>query len=68
MISGLGIRRLQEVGNAADAMAKRTLVMERIAAQWLVATSTNSIRTPVPASRPVTALPDNRALPSVQAG
>ena len=44
IISGLGIWRLQEVGQAADAMAKRTLVKERIAAEWLVATSTNSIR------------------------
>ena len=43
-ISGLGIWRLQQVGEAADAMAKRTLVKERIAAEWLVATSTNSFR------------------------
>ncbi|MBG6077853.1 MCP four helix bundle domain-containing protein, partial [Polaromonas sp. CG_9.11] len=45
IISGLGIWGLQEVGSAADAMAKRALVKERIAAEWLVATSTNSIRT-----------------------
>ncbi|NDP65007.1 MAG: HAMP domain-containing protein, partial [Polaromonas sp.] len=45
IISGLGVWRLQEVGNAADAMARRTLVKERIASEWLVATSTNSIRT-----------------------
>lgn len=45
IISGLGIWRLQEVGNAADAMARRALVKERIAAEWLVATSNNSIRT-----------------------
>ena len=44
IISGLGIWRLQQVGEAADAMAKRTLVKERIASEWLVATSSNSIR------------------------
>ena len=45
VISAVGIWRLQEVGEAADAMTKRPLVKERIAAEWLVATSTNSIRT-----------------------
>ena len=45
VISAVGIWRLQEVGEAADAMAKRPLAKERIAAEWLVATSTNSIRT-----------------------
>ena len=43
--SGFGMWHLQEVGDAADAMAKRALVKERIAAEWLVSTSTNSIRT-----------------------
>ena len=45
IVSGLGIWRLQQVGDAADAMAKRALVKERIAAEWLVATSANSIWT-----------------------
>jgi len=45
VVSELGIWRLQKVGEAADAMAKRTLVKERIAAEWLVAASTNSIQT-----------------------
>ena len=39
-----GIWRLYGVGLAVDAMAERTLVKERIAAEWLVGTSTNSIR------------------------
>ncbi|MBC7600845.1 MAG: hypothetical protein H7238_17785, partial [Polaromonas sp.] len=45
VISAVGIWRLQDVGEAADAMAKRPLVKERIAAEWLAATRTNSIRT-----------------------
>jgi methyl-accepting chemotaxis protein len=45
VIAGIGMWCLQEVGNATEAMAKRALVKERIAADWLVATSTNSVRT-----------------------
>ena len=44
VFSAVGIWRLQQMGDAADAMAKRTLLKERIAAEWLVATSRNSIR------------------------
>jgi methyl-accepting chemotaxis protein len=45
VIAGLGMWRLQEVGGATEEMAKEALVKERIAADWLVATSTNSVRT-----------------------
>ena len=45
LIAGIGIWRLQEVGDATEAMAKRALVKERLAADWLTATSTNSVRT-----------------------
>ena len=45
VIAGIGVWRLQEVGTATEDMAKRALVKERIAADWLVATSTNSVRT-----------------------
>ena len=44
VFSAVGIWRLQQMGDAADAMAKRTLLKERIAAEWRVATSRNSIR------------------------
>ncbi|MDB5940022.1 MAG: hypothetical protein JWP77_2386, partial [Polaromonas sp.] len=44
-MSALGIWRLQKIGVAVELMAERTLVKERISAEWLVATSTNSIRT-----------------------
>jgi len=42
VFSAVGIWRLQQVGDAADAMAKRTLLKERIAAEWLVAANRNS--------------------------
>ena len=45
IVSGLGMWRLNGMGLAVDVMAQRALVKERIAAEWLVATSTNSIRT-----------------------
>jgi methyl-accepting chemotaxis protein len=45
VIAGLGVWRLQSVGLATDMMAKEALVKERLAAEWLVATSTNSVRT-----------------------
>ncbi|CAN7591308.1 methyl-accepting chemotaxis protein [Polaromonas sp. LjRoot131] len=44
-IAALGIWRLQGVGHATSDMASRALVKERLAADWLVATSTNSVRT-----------------------
>ncbi len=40
-----GMWRLHEVGGATEKLAKEALVKERIAADWLVATSTNSVRT-----------------------
>jgi methyl-accepting chemotaxis protein len=43
--AGLGVSRLQNVGEATAGMAKQALVKERLAAEWLVATSTNSVRT-----------------------
>ncbi|MFI5445993.1 methyl-accepting chemotaxis protein [Polaromonas sp. UC242_47] len=45
IIAGLGVWRLQNVGEATEEMVKNALVKERLAAQWLVATSTNSVRT-----------------------
>src|SRR5665647_960611 len=45
VIAGLGVWCLQNVGNATDEMVKQALVKERLAADWLVATSTNSVRT-----------------------
>ena len=44
-IAVLGIWRLQGVGHATSDMASQALVKERLAADWLVATSTNSVRT-----------------------
>jgi methyl-accepting chemotaxis protein len=44
-IAALGIWRLQGVGHATSDMAGQALVKERLAADWLVATSTNSVRT-----------------------
>ena len=45
VIAGLGVWRLQSVGLATEAMASEALLKERLAAEWLVATSTNSVRT-----------------------
>jgi methyl-accepting chemotaxis protein len=44
-IAVLGIWRLQGVGHATSDMASQALVKERLAADWLVSTSTNSVRT-----------------------
>jgi methyl-accepting chemotaxis protein len=43
--AGLGVARLQKVGDATNEMARESLIKERLAADWLVATSSNSIRT-----------------------
>ena len=40
VIAGLGVWRLQNVGDATNEMARQALVKERLAADWLVATST----------------------------
>lgn len=45
VIAGLGVWRLQNVGDATEEMVRQALVKERLAANWLVATSTNSVRT-----------------------
>ena len=45
VIAGLGVWRLQSVGHATATMASEALLKERLAAEWLVATSTNSVRT-----------------------
>jgi methyl-accepting chemotaxis protein len=44
-IAGIGVLRLQGVGDATQDMAHRSLAKERLAANWLLATSTNSVRT-----------------------
>jgi methyl-accepting chemotaxis protein len=44
-IAGIGVFRLQGVGNAVQEMVQRSLVKERLAASWLLNTSSNSVRT-----------------------
>jgi methyl-accepting chemotaxis protein len=44
-IAGIGVLRLQGVGDATQDMARHSLAKERLAATWLLATSTNSVRT-----------------------
>ncbi|MGO4394109.1 MCP four helix bundle domain-containing protein, partial [Variovorax sp. M-6] len=44
-IACIGVLRLQAVGDATNDMAKRSLAKERLAASWLLGTSTNSVRT-----------------------
>jgi methyl-accepting chemotaxis protein len=43
--AGVGVLRLQGVGEATQEMAQRSLVKERLAAAWQLGTSTNSVRT-----------------------
>ena len=43
--AGIGVWRLQNVGNTIDEMTRQALVKERIAADWLRATGANSVRT-----------------------
>ena len=45
VIAGLGVSRLQNVGDATDEMVRQALVKERLAADWLGATGSNSVRT-----------------------
>ncbi|MGJ7507304.1 methyl-accepting chemotaxis protein [Variovorax sp. GT1P44] len=45
VIAGIGVMRLQGVGEATQEMARGSLEKERLAASWLLATSTNSVRT-----------------------
>ncbi|WPH13094.1 methyl-accepting chemotaxis protein [Variovorax paradoxus] len=44
-IAGIGVFRLQGVGDAVQEMVQRSLVKERLAANWLLNTSSNSVRT-----------------------
>ena len=43
--AGVGVLRLQGVGEATQEMAQRSLVKERLASAWQLGTSTNSVRT-----------------------
>ncbi|MDM0108885.1 MCP four helix bundle domain-containing protein, partial [Variovorax sp. J22R24] len=45
VIAGVGVMRLQSVGEATHELARGSLEKERLAASWLLATSTNSVRT-----------------------
>ena len=45
LIAGIGVLRLQAVGDATQAMAGASLAKERLAAAWQLATNTNSVRT-----------------------
>jgi len=45
LTAGIGVARLQGVGEATQAMAERSLVKERLASAWQLGTSTNSVRT-----------------------
>ncbi len=44
-IAAIGVVRLQGVGDATRDMTRQSLEKERLAAAWLLATSTNSVRT-----------------------
>ncbi|MGJ7527684.1 methyl-accepting chemotaxis protein [Variovorax sp. GB1P17] len=43
--AGVGVLRLQGVGEATQEMARRSLAKERLASAWQLGTSTNSVRT-----------------------
>ncbi|MDR6536843.1 methyl-accepting chemotaxis protein [Variovorax soli] len=45
IVAGIGVFRLQSVGAATQEMVQRSLVKERLAANWLLNTSNNSVRT-----------------------
>jgi len=45
LIAGIGIWRLQAVGNATETMTKEALEMERLSSDWVEATTANSVRT-----------------------
>jgi CHASE3 domain sensor protein len=45
LTAAIGVARLQGVGEATRALAERSLVKERLASAWQLATSTNSVRT-----------------------
>eukprot|EP01036_Dinobryon_divergens_P020731 gene20731-28443_t len=45
LIAGVGVLRLQAVGEATKDMARQSLVKERLASAWQLGTTTNSVRT-----------------------
>ncbi|GAA4348229.1 methyl-accepting chemotaxis protein [Variovorax defluvii] len=45
IVAAIGVFRLQKVGEATQDMVQRSLVKERLAANWLLNTSNNSVRT-----------------------
>ncbi|OUL98146.1 methyl-accepting chemotaxis protein [Variovorax sp. JS1663] len=45
VVAAIGVFRLQNVGEAMQDMVERSLVKERLAANWLLNTSNNSVRT-----------------------
>jgi len=45
VIASVGVVRLQGVGEATHDLARGSLEKERLAANWLLSTSTNSVRT-----------------------
>jgi methyl-accepting chemotaxis protein len=45
IVAAIGVFRLQNVGEATQDMVQRSLVKERLAANWLLNTSNNSVRT-----------------------
>ncbi|MBC7598369.1 MAG: hypothetical protein H7238_05030 [Polaromonas sp.] len=68
IISGFGNWRLQQVGDAAEAMAKRALVKERITAQWQVAEAGKTMDEIVGSVRRVPTLSASHARPAEQGG
>jgi methyl-accepting chemotaxis protein len=44
-ITGIGVWRLQEVGNATEVMVKEGLLKERLVSEWTAATTANGVRT-----------------------
>lgn len=44
-ITGIGVWRLQEVGTASEFMVKEALLRERLAEDWVAATTANGVRT-----------------------
>ena len=45
LISGIGIWRLQQVGNATEFMVNEAHERERLAEEWVAATTANGVRT-----------------------
>ncbi len=45
LMIAVGVWRLQHIGDATESMARQSLHRERLAAEWLLGTSINSVRT-----------------------